>query len=53
MRSSWARPAPWNGHSPASPPLRRWTHDHRDDFIRIVPEIVTGRRILSPGPVHQ
>lgn len=29
-------------------PLHRWTPDHRDDFIRIAPEIVSGRRILSP-----
>jgi hypothetical protein len=29
-------------------PLHLWTPDRRDDFIRITPEIVTGRRILAP-----
>jgi nitroimidazol reductase NimA-like FMN-containing flavoprotein (pyridoxamine 5'-phosphate oxidase superfamily) len=32
-------------------PLRPWVPGHRDDFIRITPEIVTGRRI--PAPIAQ
>jgi hypothetical protein len=29
--------------------LRSWTPGRRDDFIRITPEVVTGRRIRPPA----